>query len=63
MHSGLLLNFAGPRGGSKRFEVHVLLIILAAALSRAINGSAAFFPTLGGGVVSKNKLTLMAYDL
>ena len=29
----------------------VLLIILAAVLSRAINGSAAFFATLGGGVV------------
>src|SRR5947208_16369672 len=29
----------------------VLLVILAAVLSRAINGSAAFFPTLSGGVV------------
>lgn len=29
----------------------VLLIILAAVLSRAINGSAAFFATLGGGLV------------
>jgi len=29
----------------------VLLVILAAVLSRAINGSAAFFVTLGGGVV------------
>src|ERR1043166_3601159 len=29
----------------------VLLVILAAVLSRAINGSAAFFPTLGGGMV------------
>jgi uncharacterized membrane protein YcaP (DUF421 family) len=29
----------------------VLLVIFAAALSRAINGSAAFFATLGGGVV------------
>lgn len=29
----------------------VLLIILAAILSRAINGSAAFFATLGGGLV------------
>ena len=28
-----------------------LLVILAAVLSRAINGSAAFFATLGGGVV------------
>jgi uncharacterized membrane protein YcaP (DUF421 family) len=29
----------------------VLLIIVAAVLSRAINGSAAFFPTIGGGAV------------
>src|SRR4249920_1050414 len=29
----------------------VLLVILAAVLSRAIDGSAAFFVTLGGGVV------------
>ena len=29
----------------------VLLVILASVLSRAINGSAAFFPTIGGGVV------------
>ena len=29
----------------------VLLVILAAVLSRAINGSAAFFATLGGGMV------------
>src|SRR5215218_7033277 len=29
----------------------VLLVILASVLSRAINGSAAFFPTLGGSVV------------
>ena len=27
----------------------VLLVILAAVLSRAINGSSAFFPTIGGG--------------
>src|SRR6266571_5059299 len=29
----------------------ILLVILAAVLSRAINGSASFFATLGGGVV------------
>ena len=29
----------------------VLLVILASVLSRAINGSAAFFPTVGGGFV------------
>jgi uncharacterized membrane protein YcaP (DUF421 family) len=29
----------------------ILIVILASVLSRAINGSAAFFPTLGGGLV------------
>jgi uncharacterized membrane protein YcaP (DUF421 family) len=29
----------------------VLMVILASVLSRAINGSAAFFATLGGGVI------------
>ena len=45
------------RFGHKRSLAHktpfdsLLLVILAAVLSRAVNGSAAFFPTLGGGVV------------
>src|SRR5438552_14649230 len=45
------------RLGHKRSLAHktpfdaVLLVILASVLSRAVNGSAAFFPTLGGGVV------------
>jgi uncharacterized membrane protein YcaP (DUF421 family) len=45
------------RLGHKRSLAHrtafdaVLLVILAAVLSRAINGSASFFPTIGGGVV------------
>jgi hypothetical protein len=42
----------------------VLIVILASVLSRAINGSAAFFPTLGGGlilVLSHRLLSLMAY--
>src|SRR5262249_244209 len=45
------------RFGHKRSLAHktpfdaVLLVILASVLSRAINGSAAFFATLGGGVV------------
>jgi uncharacterized membrane protein YcaP (DUF421 family) len=39
----------------------VLLIILAAVLSRAINGSAAFFATLGGGVVLVMLHRLFAY--
>jgi uncharacterized membrane protein YcaP (DUF421 family) len=45
------------RFGHKRSLAHrtpfdaVLLVILASVLSRAINGSAAFFATLGGGIV------------
>ena len=42
----------------------VLLVILASVLSRAINGSAAFFATLGGGVVLvllHRTLALLAY--
>jgi uncharacterized membrane protein YcaP (DUF421 family) len=45
------------RLGHKRSLAHktpfdaVLLVILASVLSRAVNGSAAFFATLGGGVV------------
>ena len=52
-----LVTLATMRLGHKRslsrktpFDA-VLLVILAAVLSRAINGSAAFFATLGGGVV------------
>ena len=52
-----LVTLATVRLGHKRslsrktpFDA-VLLIILAAVLSRAVNGSAAFFATLGGGVV------------
>ena len=39
----------------------VLLVILAAVLSRAINGSAAFFATLGGGAVLVVLHRLFAY--
>src|SRR6266850_2742884 len=42
----------------------VLLVILASVLSRAINGSAAFFATLGGGlilVLLHRLLALIAY--
>jgi uncharacterized membrane protein YcaP (DUF421 family) len=45
------------------FDV-VLLVVLAAVLSRAINGSAAFFATLGGGLVLAllhRLLALVAY--
>ncbi|MGE5213243.1 MAG: DUF421 domain-containing protein [Nitrospirota bacterium] len=52
-----LVTLAAVRLGHKRslsrktpFDA-VLLVILAAVLSRAINGSAPFFATLGGGVV------------
>jgi uncharacterized membrane protein YcaP (DUF421 family) len=38
-----------------------LLIILASVLSRAINGSAAFFPTLGGSAVIVGLHRLMAF--
>ena len=44
----------------------VLLVILAAVLSRAINGSAAFFATLGGGVVLvvlHRLFAFLAFDL
>jgi len=52
-----LATVAMVRLGHKRSLSHktpfdaVLLVILASVLSRAINGSAAFFATLGGGVV------------
>src|SRR5438094_3133578 len=55
------------RLGHKRSLSHktpfdaVLLVILAAVLSRAINGSAAFFATLGGGVVLVLLHRLFAY--
>src|SRR5205823_12115098 len=39
----------------------VLLVILAAVLSRAINGSAAFFATLGGGAALVVLHRLFAY--
>jgi len=39
----------------------ILLVILASVLSRAINGSAAFFATLGGGVVLVLLHRLFAY--
>jgi uncharacterized membrane protein YcaP (DUF421 family) len=52
-----LATLAIVRLGHKRSLSHktpsdaVLLVILASVLSRAINGSAAFFATIGGGVV------------
>ena len=62
-----LVTLASVRLGHKRslsrktpFDA-VLLVILAAVLSRAINGSAAFFATLGGGVVLVLLHRLFAY--
>src|SRR5438045_7430435 len=62
-----LVTLAAVRRGHKRslarktpFDA-VLLVILAAVLSRAINGSAAFFATLGGGVVLVLIHRLFAY--
>jgi len=62
-----LVTLATVRLGHKRSLSHktpfdaVLLVILAAVLSRAINGSAAFFATLGGGVVLVVIHRLFAY--
>ena len=62
-----LVTLATVRLGHKRSLSHktpfdaVLLVILAAVLSRAINGSAAFFATLGGGVVLVLLHRLFAY--
>jgi uncharacterized membrane protein YcaP (DUF421 family) len=62
-----LVTLATVRLGHKRslsrktpFDA-VLLVILASVLSRAINGSAAFFATLGGGVVLVLLHRLFAY--
>jgi len=62
-----LVTLATVRLGHKRSLSHktpfdaVLLVILAAVFSRAINGSAAFFATLGGGVVLVLLHRLFAY--
>jgi hypothetical protein len=62
-----LVTLATVRLGHKRSLSHktpfdaVLLVILASVLSRAINGSAAFFATLGGGVVLVLFHRLFAY--
>jgi uncharacterized membrane protein YcaP (DUF421 family) len=48
----IMIRFGHKRSLSRKtgFDA-VLMVILASVLSRAINGSAAFFATLGGGVV------------
>ena len=66
-----LVALAAVRLGHKRslsrktqFDA-VLLVIFAAVLSRAINGSAAFFATLGGGVVLVvlHRLSLFSHSI
>jgi uncharacterized membrane protein YcaP (DUF421 family) len=62
-----LATLAMVRLGHKRWLSHktpfdaVLLVILASVLSRAINGSSAFFATIGGGVVLVLIHRLFAY--
>jgi uncharacterized membrane protein YcaP (DUF421 family) len=62
-----LATLAMVRLGHKRSLSHktpfdaVLLVILASVLSRAINGSAAFFATIGGGLVLVLLHRLFAY--
>ena len=48
----IMIRFGHKRSLSRKtgFDA-VLMVILASVLSRAINGSAAFFATLGGGVI------------
>jgi uncharacterized membrane protein YcaP (DUF421 family) len=48
----VLVRFGDRRSLSKKSAFDAaLLIILASVLARAVNGSASFFPTLGGGTV------------
>jgi uncharacterized membrane protein YcaP (DUF421 family) len=48
----LMLRLGHKRSLSRKTAFDsVLIVLLAAILSRAINGSAAFFPTIGGGFV------------
>src|SRR5215467_7095438 len=52
-----IVSLAMVRAGNKRFLAKmsafdaILGFILASMLARAVNGTAAFFPTLGGGFV------------
>ena len=48
----IMIRFGNKRSLARKtgFDA-VLMVILASVLSRAINGSAAFFATLGGGVI------------
>jgi uncharacterized membrane protein YcaP (DUF421 family) len=58
----IIIRLGDKRSLSKKSAFDAaLLIILASVLARAINGSAAFFPTLGGSAVVVGVHRLMAY--
>jgi uncharacterized membrane protein YcaP (DUF421 family) len=58
----IIIRLGDKRSLSKKSAFDAaLLIILASVLARAINGSAAFFPTLGGSAVVVALHRLMAY--
>jgi uncharacterized membrane protein YcaP (DUF421 family) len=58
----IIIRLGDKRSLSKKSAFDAaLLIILASVLARAINGSAAFFPTLGGSAVIVGLHRLMAY--
>ena len=58
----LIVRLGDKRSLSKKSAFDAaLLIILASVLARAINGSAAFFPTLGGSAIVVGLHRLMAF--
>src|SRR3954463_11880839 len=58
----IIIRLGDKRSLSKKSAFDAaLLIILASVLARAINGSAAFFPTLGGSAVIVGLHRLMAF--
>ena len=58
----IIIRLGDKRSLSKKSAFDAaLLIILASVLARAINGSAAFFPTLGGSAVVVGLHRLMAF--
>src|SRR5678816_1098145 len=62
----IMLRLADRRFLSKRSAFDAVVgFILASMLARAVNGSSAFFPTIGGGfvTVSYTHLTLPTSDL
>ena len=58
----IIIRLGDKRSLSKKSAFDAaLLIILASVLARAINGSAAFFPTIGGSAVVVGLHRLMAF--